>query len=233
MVSLEEAVIARLETHGEHYEVLVDPDLALEVKRGKSVPADKLLAIDTIFKDSKKGDRASEEHMRKIFGTDDVLEIAKQIITRGEIQLTTEQRRKMLEDRKKQIVTIIARNAINPQTGTPHPPQRIEKAMEEARVHIDLHKSAEEQVQAVLKELRPIIPIRFEERSVAAKIPAQYAGKAYSVVKSFGEVKKEEWQKDGSWIVLMNLPAGVVDDFFRALNALTKGEVETKILQKK
>lgn len=233
MVSLEEAVIARLETHGEHYEVLVDPDLALEVKHGKSVPVDKLLAIDTVFKDSKKGDRASPEHMRKVFGTDNPLEVARQIITRGEIQLTTEQRRKMLEDRKRQIVTIIARNAINPQTGAPHPPQRIEKAMEEVRVHVDLHKPAEEQVQAVLKELRPIIPIRFEERSVAAKIPAQYANKAYSVVKSFGEIKKDEWQKDGSWIVLMDLPAGVVDDFFRALNALTRGEVETKILQKK
>ncbi|MBI5253977.1 MAG: ribosome assembly factor SBDS [Euryarchaeota archaeon] len=231
MVKLEDAVIARLETHGERYEVLVDPDLALELKHGKEVDVAQVLAVDTIFKDSKKGDKASEERIKQLFGTSNPLEVAKIIIKKGEIQLTTEQRRKMQEDRKKQIIAIIARHAINPQTNAPHPPQRIEKAMEEARVHVDLSKTAEEQVQQVLKVLRPIIPIRFEERTVAARIPAQYAGKAYSVVKSFGEIKKEEWQKDGSWIILMNLPAGVVDEFFEALNSLTKGEVGTKIVK--
>lgn len=231
MVKLEDAVIARLETHGERYEVLVDPDLALELKHGKEVDVAQVLAVDTIFKDSKKGDKASEERIKQLFGTSNPLEVAKIIIKKGEIQLTTEQRRKMQEDRKKQIVAIIARHAINPQTNAPHPPQRIEKAMEEARVHVDLSKTAEEQVQQVLKALRPIIPIRFEERTVAARIPAQYAAKAYSVVKSFGDIKKEEWQKDGSWIILMNLPAGVVDEFFEALNSLTKGEVGTKIIK--
>jgi len=232
LVKLEDAVIARLETHGERYEVLVDPDLALELKHGKEIDLSQVLAVDTIFKDSKKGERASEERMKQLFATSDVLEVAKIVIKKGDIQLTTEQRRKMQEDRKKQIINIIARNGINPQTGAPHPPQRIEKAMEEARVHIDLSKTAEEHVQEVLKAIRPIIPIRFEERAVAAKIPAQYAGKAYSVVKSFGEIKKEEWQKDGSWVILMNLPAGVVDEFFDSLNSLTKGEVETKIIKK-
>lgn len=231
MVKLEDAVIARLETRGERYEVLVDPDLALELKHGKEVDVAQVLAVDTIFKDSKKGDKASEERIKQLFETSNPLEVAKIIIKKGEIQLTTEQRRRMQEDRKKQIIAIIARHAINPQTNAPHPPQRIEKAMEEARVHIELSKTAEGQVQEVLKALRPIIPIRFEERTVAAKIPAQYTGKAYSVVKSFGEIRKEEWQKDGSWIILMNLPAGIVDEFFEALNSLTKGEVETKIVK--
>lgn len=232
LVSVEEAVIARLVTHGEHYEVLVDPDLALDFKRGKEIDIATVLAIDTIFKDAKKGDRASEEHMAKVFATSDPMEIAKQIIRKGEIQLTTDQRRRMLEDRKKQIVALITRNAINPQTNAPHPPQRIEKAMEEARVHVDLHKTAEEQIQAVTKELRPIIPLRFEERSIAVKIPAQYASRAHSTVKQFGAIKKEEWLKDGSWAFLIDLPAGAVEEFFNELNSLTKGDVETKILKK-
>lgn len=232
LVSVEAAVIARLVIHGEHYEVLVDPDLALDFKHGKDVDIAKALAVDTIFKDAKKGDRASEEHMAKVFATSDPLAIAKQIIQKGEIQLTTDQRRRMLEDRKKQIVALITRNAINPQTGAPHPPQRIEKAMEETRVHVDLNKSAEEQVQIVIKALRPILPIRFEERTIAVKIPAQYAARAYSVVKGFGNIRKDEWLNDGSWAFLMELPAGIVEEFFNELNALTKGEVETKILKK-
>jgi ribosome maturation protein SDO1 len=230
---LEDAVIARLDTHGERYEVLVDPDLALDFKHGKPIDLSLLMAVEAIFKDAKKGDKASEERMEEVFGTSEALEVAKIIIKKGKIQLTTEQRRKMQENRRKQVISIIVRNAINPQTGTPHPPQRIEKAIEEAKIRIDIFKSAEEQIPAILKELRPIIPIRFEERRVAVKIPGQYTGKAFAVVKGFGEIKKDEWQKDGSWIFLMDLPAGVVDEFFRELNSLTKGEVETKIIEKK
>jgi ribosome maturation protein SDO1 len=230
LVSLEKAVIARLDTRGERYEVLVDPELALKLKRGEEVDMSSLLAVDTVFKDARKGDKAGVEHLKEIFGSSDPIEVAKAIIKKGEIQLTTEQRRKMLEDKRKQIVSIIAKNAINPQTNTPHPPGRIEKAMEEAKVNIDLWKTAEEQVPVVVKALRPIIPIRFEEKTLAVKIPPQYAAKAYPVIKPFGEIKKEEWQKDGSWIFLIDIPAGMVDDFLRELNSLTKGEVETKIL---
>ncbi|MEE8402170.1 MAG: ribosome assembly factor SBDS [Candidatus Hydrothermarchaeaceae archaeon] len=230
MVSLEEAVIARLGTHGATFEVLVDSVLALDLKRGGDVDISKVLAVETIFKDSKKGERASEEQMSKIFGTDDPVEIARKIITKGEIQLTTQQRRKMLEDKKKQIVTIIARNAINPQTGAPHPPTRIEKAIAEARVQIDLARTVEEQIPKILKALRPIIPIKFEEKSIVVKVPGQYAAKSFPIVKSYGDIKKEEWLKDGSWVFSIDIPAGMTEKFFRDLNALTKGEIETKIL---
>lgn len=230
MVSLEEAVIARLNTHGATFEVLVDSVLALDLKRGGDVDISKVLAVETIFKDSKKGEKAGEEHMGKIFGTEDPVEIARKIITKGEIQLTTQQRRKMLEDKKKQIVTYIARNAINPQTGAPHPPTRIEKAIAEARVQIDLARTVEEQIPKILKALRPIIPIKFEEKSIVVKVPGQYAAKSFPIVKSYGDIKKEEWLKDGSWVFSIDIPAGMTEKFFRDLNALTKGEIETKIL---
>lgn len=231
MVKLENAVIARLDTHGERYEVLVDPNLALELKRNVEIDIAGVLAVETIFKDAKKGDKASEEHMKDIFKTSEILEIAEKIVKKGEIQLTTEQRKKMVEDRKKQIVAIIARNAINPQTNSPHPPHRIEKVIDEARVKIEVSRTAEEQIKKVLKVLRPIIPIKFEERRVACKIPASHTGKVVSIIKRFGDVKKEEWQKDGSWVFTMDLPAGVVEELFNELNSLTKGEVETKILK--
>ncbi len=230
MVTLEDAVIARLESHGERYEVLVDPDLAMELKRGKEVDPSKLLAVETVFKDSKKGEKASQEQMEKRFGTSDPLEVARVVVKKGEIQFTTEQRRKAIEEKKKRIIATIARNAINPQTDTPHPPARIERALEEARFHVDMTKSVDEQVKAALKVLRPIIPIRFEEKKIAVKIPAQFASKSISVVRGFGDISKEEWQQDGSWVFVIELPAGIVEDFFDKLNSITKGDVETKIL---
>jgi ribosome maturation protein SDO1 len=168
--------------------------------------------------------------MAEIFDTEDPVEIVIKITKKGEIQLTTQQRRQMLDDKKKQIVNHIVRNGINPQSGSPHPPSRIEKAMDEARVQIDIGKTVEEQVTKILKKLKPIIPIRFEEKSIAVKIPGQFAAKAFSIVKSYGDVKKEEWLSDGSWAFLIDIPAGMAEEFFNDLNALTKGEVETKIM---
>src|SRR6059036_340889 len=149
-----EFVIARIEKAGEKFEVIVKPDAVQRLREGKDVDVLANLAIDEIFRDAHKGSKASEEKMQDFFGTTDKLEVAKQLIRKGEIQLTTEQRREMQEQKRKQIVQYIAQNAINPQTNTPHPPQRIEIAMEEAKVHVDPFKPVEEQVKEVLVDLR-------------------------------------------------------------------------------
>jgi len=230
MVKLEDAVIARLSSHGTNFEVLVDPELALNLRSGQSVDIKNVLAIDKIFKDSKKGDKASEEMVQKTFGTTDVLKAAEQIIRRGEIQITTEQRRKMRDERLRQIVALISRRSINPQTGLPHPPARIESAMEEARVHVDVFKSAEEQLPAIVKALQPILPLKFEVRRIAVKIPPTHVGRALKAVKGFATVKQEQWLDDGSWAAVVEIPAGVQAEFFDKLNELTRGEAQTKVL---
>jgi ribosome maturation protein SDO1 len=224
MVSVDEAVIARLKSHGEKFEILVDPRIVNE-----EIPLEDVLAAEFIFTDAGTGDRASQESLTKVFETTDVFEIAKTIIEKGEIQLTTEQRKTMMEEKRKKIVQLIARNAVDPQTRKPHPPHRIENAMEQARVHIDLFKSADQQVADIIKVLRPLLPLRVETKKIAVKLPAVYAGKYYQL-KEFGKMVKEEWQKDGSYIAVLHIPGGMEDEFYQKVNALTKGEAETKLL---
>src|SRR2546427_536095 len=222
---------AGIELRGEKFEVLVKPDAVQRIRDGKEVDLLRELAIDEIFKDAHKGSKASEEKMMDFFGTTEPLAVAKQIVQRGEIQLTTDQRRQMLEAKRKQIVQYIAANAINPQTGAPHPPQRIENAMEEAKVHVDPFKSIEEQVKEVLDALRPLIPIRFEKVRIAVKLSAEDSAKAYGDLKSFGTILKEEWSPSGVWIGVVEMPAGLQTEFLERLNAKTKGNVETRILK--
>lgn len=230
MVKLEDAVIARLSLHDTTFEVLVDPDLALAIKAGESVDMKNAIAVDKVFKDSKKGDTASEELIQKAFGTLDVFKIAEEIIRRGDVQVTTEQRRNMREQRLRQVVSLISKRAINPQTNLPHPPDRIEAAMKEAKIHLDEFKSAEEQFPKIVKALLPIIPLKTDNRRIAIKIPATHVGRTQRTVREFGAVKQEQWLSDGSWTVVVEIPAGVQGEFFDKLNSLTKGEAETKVL---
>jgi ribosome maturation protein SDO1 len=172
LVSLDEAVIARLKKGEEHFEVLVDPYAAADLIDGKDIEIIQNLAIDAIFKDSKKGTHASEESLIKYFGTSNITEISKQIILKGIIQLTTEQRHKMQKNKKARIIEVIARNAMDPKTKSPHPRQRIELAMDQAGVHIDPFKPVSEQVKTIIDLLRPIIPISMENLRISVKIPA-------------------------------------------------------------
>ena len=231
MVSLDEAVIARLKKGEEHFEILVDPYAAADIIDGKDIDVMQSLAIDAVFKDSKKGTHASEETLQKNFGTSSVPEIAKKIILKGDIQLTTEQRHKMQKNKRNRIVDTIVRNAMDPQTKTPHPRQRIELAMETAGVHIDPFKPVSDQVKTIIEALRPIIPISIDQIRISVKIPAQHIGKAYGVARNYGSLDREDWQSDGSWIGIVRIPAGMQTDFYDRLNEVTKGNVSTKILK--
>jgi ribosome maturation protein SDO1 len=230
MIPLDKAVVARLESHGERFELLVDPDAAVLVRQGEEVDLEDVLAALYVFENASRAEKASEDSLKKAFNTTDFETVARRIIKKGEIHLTAEQRRQMTADKRRQVVTFIARNAINPQSGLPHPPQRIEMAMEEARVNIDPFKHLDELVKDTIKALRPLIPIKFAETKFAIKIPADYASRAYGEIKSATKVEKEEWQNDGSWICVLKIPAGIQEEFYNLINRLTKGEGEVKKL---
>ena len=169
--------------------------------------------------------------MEAIFETTDGVIIGGHILLEGDIQWTKTQREEERAKKLKQILTIISKNAINPQNNKPHPYQRIEKAIEEAKIKIDIMKSAEEQVDEVVKSIRAVLPIKMEQVEIAIKIPSSFTGKGYNLVAQIAQIKKEEWQSDGSWVSVVTLPAGLQMELLDKLNKLTHGRVQTKLLQ--
>jgi ribosome maturation protein SDO1 len=227
----EKYTTARITINGERFEILVKPDPALDFKLGKQISLSQILAIDEIYSDAGKGTRASIEKLKQCFGTIDTVKIAEKILKEGELQLTTEQRRKLVEEKRKQIIAFISRNCIDPRTGAPHPPLRIEQALTQIKPSIDPFKSAEEQAKDIIEKLKQIIPIKIERMKVSVKIPSKYAAKAYGAIKSFGNILKEEWQSDGSWLGMVEMPAGLYGPFIEKVGKLTQGSVQTNIIK--
>jgi ribosome maturation protein SDO1 len=231
MVKVEDAVIARWETGGSRFEVLVDPQAVQDLKDGKDVDLSDKLALDQVFKDAKKGDKISEEHLERTFHTRNLAQIAKQIVQKGEVQVTTEQRHQLQAAKHKQIVAMIARNAMNPQTGAPHPPARIEAAMTEAKVHIDPFRPVDAQVQEILTKLRPLIPIRLDVAKVRIKVPGQFYPRVIGEIKGLGRLLEEQWLSDGAWSGVVEIPAGIQTELYEKLSARTKGAAETALVK--
>ena len=222
---------ARITAGGEHFEILVKPNLALDYKMGKVTPLTQILAIEEVYSDASKGTRASAEKLQKVFGTTELVKIAEEIMKRGELQLTTDQRRQLVEDKRKAIVSFISKNCIDPRSGAPHPPLRIEQALSQVRYSIDAFKSAEEQSKDIIDFLRPLLPIKMEQMRLAVKIPAEYAARSYGALKNFGVISREEWQSDGSWAGTLEMPAGLYGPFIERLGKLTQGTLQSKVIK--
>ncbi|MBA3045285.1 MAG: ribosome assembly factor SBDS [Candidatus Thermoplasmatota archaeon] len=224
-------VIARFEFRGHNFEIILEADYVNDGRSDEWKDILEHMPAEQIFSDARKGKRAPQEEMDDAFVTSNTKEIAIDILKRGQVQLTTEQRRVMQEEKFRQIVAIIVRESMNPQTKTPHPPQRIESAIAEAGIHIDPMKPVNAQVKDVVQALRAILPISFEKLRLAIKLSGTDYGKCYGDIKGMGTISKEEWTSDGSWVGVVEIPAGLQQDLFDRLNEKTKGSVESKILK--
>ena len=227
----EKYTLVRYSHEGEKFEILVDPDNGLAYKRKEISDISKALVIDTIFTDANKGIKASKEKLEAAFGTSDPLKVAGIMFDKGVLQLTAQQRKSMTEQKLKQIMSIISRTYVDPRTKFPHPLTRIENAFEEARISVDPFRDAEEQVKEIVKELRLILPMSIESLDVALKIPAEHTARAYGIVKNMGEIKREEWQSDGSWIAMVTIPAAMHGELLDRLGKATQGNLQTKIVK--
>ena len=228
-----EYIIAKYESQGEKFEILVKPKEAFEFRSGKSISISEIVVSDTIYKDVKKGLKASPSSLKKVFGTTDFESIAREIILKGELQLTAEQRREMIEAKKKQIIEYIVKNAIDPKSNLPIPRTRIEIALEQLKIHIDPNKDPESQALQIVKELSKVITIKIAKALIEVKVPPKYSSKLKPQLSSMGELKKANWLSDGTLIAELEIPAGAQQELIDKLNSLTKGEVEVKVIQVK
>ena len=208
MVSLDDAVLARLEKGGKRYEVLVDPTMVETFKEAPdSVDINDFLAMDEVFHDARGGERPTEDAIENTFGTQDIVVITTTILEKGSIQLTTAQRKQMVENMRQQIIHHIHSQAVDPKTKSPHPKTRIELALEESRYSVDPFKRLEEQVKDAIAKLKPLIPLSFESVRLAFKIPGSAYGSVSQFLRSYQQ--KEGWLEDGSWACVVEGPAGM------------------------
>ena|SRR3989344_1130389 len=233
MVNIDKAITAKIKREGKTYEILVDAEKAAALKSGKNVSIGDVVVTEEIFYDAKKGTRASEHEIEKVFGTSDKSEICRIIVMEGDVPLTADMKRREVENKRKQIVNIIHRNVVDPKTGKPHPPQRIDAAITEAKAKIDENKTAEQQIQDVIDQIRKIIPIKYEVREIRVRILPQYAGRAFPILKKYGKLLGDSWQNDGSLVANLEIPAGIQEELEIDLNNLAKGTVEIMILRTK
>ncbi|MFB6244974.1 MAG: ribosome assembly factor SBDS [Candidatus Nanohaloarchaea archaeon] len=211
---------------GKQFEILVEPDLAKEAKlEDEDHEIQRLLFVQEVFLDADSGERASTGDLEEEFGTSQIMEAAREIFDKGDMQLTTDQKAEMREDKYRQVVDMIARRAQDPKTGNPHPPERVENALEEAGFNAEPFEDVESQFDRAIDGIRPIIPVSLDEKTVAIRIPVDSSGRAYDRIQQKADVKEEQWG-DEYFTCKLKMPAGALTELMEELQEMTSGKAE-------
>ncbi len=221
----------RLTIEGEHFEILVNPDSALSFKQGKNVEPSQVIVMEEVFSDLNKGLRVGAEKLRKFLDTDDEAKAALEVLKRGELNLTQEQRKRLTEEKRRAVIATISKNFVDPKTMLPHPPLRVEQAMQDARVTIDPFRDANEQTKQVVEMLRTILPMRSEKIKLQVRVAAQYSGQTIGILKDFGQIIKEDWGADGTLSAIVEIPAGGQPGLLNRLGSTTKGAAQVTMVK--
>lgn len=233
MIDINEAVVAKYKNEGKVFEILVNSDNALLLRQGKDIDMNDILAVEKIFSDARKGREASQEEMESVFNTTDVFEIAKKIISKGDVPETTDHRNERFEEKIKKIVYLIHKNAVEPKNHSPIPEETIRDAIESQNVKIDPKRSAEEQMGEIIHKINSIVPMKIEIKKLQVKIPASNAQKAFNVLQTFSKFSKQEWLNDGTFVGEIEIPGGLEEEFYDKLNEITHGDNHVEILETK
>jgi ribosome maturation protein SDO1 len=219
---------ARIVKGGKRFEILVDEAEAIKFRKGEPGSSfNAAVLTDAVFYNLKSGEHASADDMEVKFGTNEFEAVCTKIIKEGEVVRTTESRKEDQNKQYKQVVDFLVKNAVSPE-GRPYPENTIMKALSEAHVNVK-NKPVESQITEIMDQLSKILPIKIETKKVKLIIPAQHTGKAYGTAKEF--MKEENWMNNGDLEAIVEVPAGLIMDFYDKINDATSGSVLSEELK--
>ncbi|MFP4523209.1 MAG: ribosome assembly factor SBDS [Candidatus Woesearchaeota archaeon] len=220
--------LVRYKSHGKIFEIAINPDKAVAFLEGDSVDIEEIVESEHIFVDMKKGLFASKQDLESVFQTTSISKIVPIMLREGEIQFNQKYREQLRERKYNNIVHLIHKTAIDPKTKLPHPINRIESAIKEAKIKIDNFKKPKDQVNDIIKKLQLILPLSCEKAQLECIVPAQFASQARHAMQSQGTISKENWINDGSIMFELVCPAGKKTDAISTLQAIAKGQATIK-----
>lgn len=195
---------------------------------------DEVLQTHTVFTNVSKGQVAKKEDLIKAFGKEDQTEICKDILAKGELQVSDKERQSHLDALFKDIATTVADKCVNPEMKRPYPVTTIEKAMRDIHYSVKPNQNAKQQALQVIKSLKEIIPLERAQMRMQVVFKGKETKKwKEKLVKiQTVEVEKEDRMDDRLLMVFLIDP-GHYKDVEDMIRSETKGAAQLEVLSYK
>ncbi|SCV03507.1 LAMI_0H08702g1_1 [Lachancea mirantina] len=172
-IKLTNVSLVRLKKGKRRFEVACYQNKVQDYRKGIEKDLDEVLQIHQVFLNVSKGFVAPKDELIKAFGTSENDVIIKEILDRGEIQLSEKERQLMITKINNEMLTIISAKCINPKSKKRYPPTMIHKALTELKFSVVLNRPAKTQALEAIKILvsSQIIPITRAKMRVKIELP--------------------------------------------------------------
>lgn len=195
---------------------------------------DEVLQTNTIFTNVSKGQVAKKEELMKIFNKEDLTEICKEILTKGELQVSDKERSNQLDSLFKDIATIVADKCLNPELKRPYPVTIIEKAMKDLHYSVKPNQSSKQQALHVIKLLKETLAIERAKMRLRVIFNGKVGKKCKEKLMKINTIEVEEEDRDGEKLTIIFLiDPGEYRNVDNMITAETKGAALVEILSYK
>lgn len=194
---LTNVAIVRIKKTGKRFEIACYKNKVVSWRQKVEKDIDEVLQTHTVFTNVSKGEVAKREDLQKAFGKTDQTEICKEILEKGELQVSEKERHTQLDAMFKEIATNVADKCVDPETKRPYPVTIIEKSMKEIHFSIKPHRNAKQQALEVIKALKEKIPLERAQMRVKVEISGKEAkGLKEKISKFASTIDEETWSGD-------------------------------------
>ncbi|ORM39669.1 Ribosome maturation protein SBDS [Babesia sp. Xinjiang] len=169
-VRLTNVATVRLKIGGSRFEIACYKNKVLNWRSGVETDIQEVLQSPCIFTSITKGKLAKTDELLEVFGTKEIDTICKQILDKGEMQVSKEERKQMLQAMFKDVVTILSEVSINPKTGHPLTSSLIENTLKASAFSVTLKEPAKKQALKALAHLQQLYPNEIARSQMRLKI---------------------------------------------------------------
>ncbi|KAF6718175.1 Ribosome maturation protein SBDS [Oryzias melastigma] len=231
-IRLTNVAVVRMKKGGKRFEIACYKNKVVSWRTGAEKDLDEVLQTHSVFMNVSKGQTAKKDDLVKAFGTEDQTEICKQILAKGELQVSDKERQTQLETMFRDIATTVADKCVNPDTKRPYPVSMIERAMKDIHYSVKPNKSAKQQALEVIRQLKETMEIQRAHMRLRLVLPAKEAKRLKEKLKPLLQVvESEDFDEELEMVCLVD--PGCFREIDELIRCETKGRGSLEVLSLK
>jgi len=158
-LKLTNVAYVRLQKKGKRFEIACYRNKVISWRNKIETDISEVLQIDNVFTNVSKGMLANTKDLTDAFGTTDKALVCKEILDKGELQVSEKERGALFESMMRDVATIVADKSINPENNRPYTVTMIQNAMKQIHYAVSINKSAKSQALDAIRKLKDVMPI--------------------------------------------------------------------------
>ncbi|KAM7398919.1 hypothetical protein PAMP_018223 [Pampus punctatissimus] len=231
-IRLTNVAVVRMKKGGKRFEIACYKNKVMSWRSGAEKDLDEVMQTHSVFVNVSKGQVAKKDDLCKAFGTDDLTEICKQILAKGELQVSDKERQNQLETMFRDIATVVAEKCVNPETRRPYTVSLIERAMKDIHYSVKANRSTKQQALDVIRQLKESMEIQRAHMRLRLVLPAKEGKRVKEKLKPLLQVvESEDFDEELEMVCLVD--PGCYREIDELIRCETKGRGSLEVLSLK